>query len=62
MLETIFILFSAILAIFSYIAGKNKKENEILNNNAKVQKKINSKKPSINSVDDLYDKLQNGKF
>jgi hypothetical protein len=57
----ILLIFSALGTFFGFKAGKNNKENEILKNNANKQKKYNQK-PTINSDDDLYDKLSKGNF
>jgi hypothetical protein len=51
----ILLIFSALSAFFGFKAGKNSKENEILNNNANKQKKYNQK-PTINSDEFFIDK------
>jgi hypothetical protein len=57
----ILLIFSALGTFFGFKAGKTSKENEILKNNANKQNKYNQK-PTINSDDDLYDKLSKGNF
>ena len=54
------LLFTSLLSYFSYKYGKNKKENEILKDNEKLKNIF--KKNTINSNDDLYDKLSKGDF
>ena len=54
------LLFTSLLSYFSYKYGKNKKENEILKDNEKLKNIF--KKNTINSNDDLYDKLSKGNF
>lgn len=54
------LLFTSLLSYFSYKYGKSKKENEILKDNEKLKKIF--KKNTINSNDDLYDKLSKGDF
>ena len=54
------LLFTSLLSYFSYKYGKNKKENEVLKNNEKIKKIF--KNNTINSNDDLYDKLSKGNF
>lgn len=54
------LLFTSLLSYFSYKYGKNKKENEILKDNEELKKIF--KKNTINSNDDLYDKLSKGDF
>ena len=54
------LLFTSLLSYFSYQLGKNKKENEVLKNNEKIKKIF--KNNTINSNDDLYDKLSKGDF
>ncbi len=57
----ILLVFSALGTFFGFKAGKSSKENEVLKNNADKQKKYNQK-PSINSDDDLYNKLSKSDF
>lgn len=54
------LLFASLLSYFSYKYGKNKKENEILKDNEKLKNIF--KKNTINSNDDLYNKLSKGDF
>lgn len=54
------LLFSSLLSYFSYKYGKNKKENEILKNNEELKKIFESN--TINSNDDLFNKLSKGDF
>ena len=54
------LLFSSLLSYFSYKYGKNKKENEILRNNEELKKIFESN--TINSNDDLFNKLSKGSF
>lgn len=54
------LLFASLLSYFSYKYGKNKQENEILKDNEELKKIF--KKNTINSNDDLYDKLSKGDF
>lgn len=54
------LLFSSLLSYFSYKYGKNKKENEILKNNEELKKIFESN--TINSNDDLFNKLSKGSF
>lgn len=54
------LLFSSLLSYFSYKYGKNKKENEILKNNEELKKIFESN--TINSNDDLFNKLSKGNF
>ena len=54
------LLFSSLLSYFSYKYGKNKKENEILKNNEELKKIFKSN--TINSNDDLFNKLSKGSF
>ncbi len=54
------LLFTSLLSYFSYKYGKNKKENKILKDNEELKNIF--KKNTINSNDDLYDKLSKGNF
>ena len=54
------LLFSSLLSYFSYKYGKNKKEKEILKYNEKLRKIF--KENTINSNDDLFNKLSKGNF
>lgn len=54
------LLVASLLSYFSYQLGKNKKENEVLKNNEYIKNKF--KNNSINSNDDLYNKLSKGDF
>ena len=54
------LLFTSLLSYFSYKYGKSKQENEILKDNEELKKIF--KKNTINSNDDLYDKLSKGDF
>ena len=54
------LLFSSLLSYFSYKYGKNKKENEILKNNEELKRIFESN--TINSNDDLFNKLSKGGF
>lgn len=54
------LLFTSLLSYFSYIFGKNKKENQILKDNEEVKNKF--KNNTINSNDNLYNKLSKGDF
>lgn len=54
------LLFTSLLSYFSYKYGKDKKENEILKDNEKLKKIF--KNNTINSNNDLYDKLSKGNF
>ena len=54
------LFFTSLLSYFSYKYGKNKKENEILKNNEELKKIFESN--TINSNDDLFNKLSKGDF
>lgn len=54
------LLFTSLLSLFCYKTGKNKKENEILKYNEKLKKIF--KNNTINSNDDLFNKLSKGDF
>ena len=54
------LFFTSLLSYFSYKYGKNKKENEILKNNEELKKIFESN--TINSNDDLFNKLSKGNF
>ena len=54
------LLFASLLSYFSYKYGKNKQENKILKDNEELKKIF--KNNTINSNDDLYDKLSKGDF
>ena len=54
------LLVTGLLSYFSYKYGKNKKENEILKNNEELKKIFESN--TINSNDDLFNKLSKGNF
>lgn len=54
------LFFTSLLSYFSYKYGKNKKENEILKNNEELRKIFESN--TINSNDDLFNKLSKGNF
>ena len=54
------LFFTSLLSYFSYKYGKNKKENEILKNNEELRKIF--KDNTINSNDDLFNKLSKGNF
>lgn len=54
------LLFSSLLSYFSYKYGKNKKEKEILKYNEELRKIF--KENTINSNDDLFNKLSKGDF
>ena len=54
------LLVAGLLSYFSYKYGKNKKENEILKNNEELKKIFESN--TINSNDDLFNKLSKGNF
>ena len=53
-------LVAGLLSYFSYKYGKSKQENQILKNNEKL--KNDFKNNTINSNDDLYNKLSKGDF
>ena len=56
-----FIIFSnTLLSYFSYKYGKNKKEKEILKYNEELRRIF--KDNTINSNDDLFNKLSKGNF
>ena len=54
------LFFTSLLSYFSYKYGKNKKENEILKNNEELRRIF--KDNTINSNDDLFNKLSKGDF
>lgn len=54
------LLFTSLLSYFSYKCGKNKQENEILKDNEELKKIF--KNNTINSNDDLFNKLSKGDF
>ena len=54
------LFFTSLLSYFSYKYGKNKKEKEILKYNEKLRKIF--KENTINSNDDLFNKLSKGNF
>ena len=54
------LFFTSLLSYFSYKYGKNKKENEILKNNEELKRIF--KDNTINSNDDLFNKLSKGNF
>ena len=54
------LFFTSLLSYFSYKYGKNKKENEILKYNEELRKIF--KDNTINSNDDLFNKLSKGNF
>ena len=54
------LLFSSLLSYFSYKYGKNKKEKEILKYNEELRKIF--KDNTINSNDDLFNKLSKADF
>ena len=54
------LFFTSLLSYFSYKYGKNKKEKEILKYNEKLRKIF--KDNTINSNDDLFNKLSKGNF
>ena len=54
------LFFTSLLSYLSYKYGKNKKENEILKNNEELRKIF--KENTINSNDDLFNKLSKGDF
>ena len=59
-LIVISLFFTSLLSYFSYKYGKNKKEKEILKYNEKLRKIF--KENTINSNDDLFNKLSKGNF
>ena len=59
-LIVISLFFTSLLSYFSYKYGKNKKENEILKYNEELRKIF--KDNTINSNDDLFNKLSKGNF
>ena len=59
-LIVISLFFTSLLSLFSYKYGKNKKEKEILKYNEKLRKIF--KENTINSNDDLFNKLSKGNF
>ena len=54
------LLVAGLLSYFSYKYGKNKKEKEILKYNEELRKIF--KDNTINSNDDLFNKLSKGNF
>ena len=54
------LFFTSLLSYFSYKYGKNKKENEIIKYNEELKKIF--KDNTINSNDDLFNKLSKGNF
>ena len=54
------LFFTSLLSYFSYKYGKNKKEKEILKYNEELRKVF--KDNTINSNDDLFNKLSKGNF
>ena len=54
------LFFTSLLSYFSYKYGKNKKENEIIKYNEELRKIF--KDNTINSNDDLFNKLSKGNF
>lgn len=54
------LFFTSLLSYFSYKYGKNKKEKEILKYNEELRKIF--KENTINSNDDLFNKLSKGDF
>lgn len=54
------LFFTSLLSYFSYKYGKNKKEKEILKYNEELRKIF--KDNTINSNDDLFNKLSKGNF
>ena len=54
------LLVAGLLSYFSYKYGKNKKEKEILKYNEELRKIF--KENTINSNDDLFNKLSKGNF
>ena len=54
------LLVAGLLSYFSYKYGKNKKEKEILKYNEELRKIF--KENTINSNDDLFNKLSKGDF
>ena len=54
------LFFTSLLSYFSYKYGKNKKENEIIKDNEELRKIF--KDNTINSNDDLFNKLSKGNF
>lgn len=54
------LFFTSLLSYFSYKYGKNKKENEIIKDNEELRKIF--KDNTINSNDDLFNKLSKGDF
>ena len=59
-LIVISLFFTSLLSLFSYKYGKNKKEKEILKYNEELRKIF--KENTINSNDDLFNKLSKGNF
>ena len=59
-LIVISLFFTSLLSYFSYKYGKNKKEKEILKYNEELRKIF--KDNTINSNDDLFNKLSKGNF
>ena len=59
-LIVISLFFTSLLSYFSYKYGKNKKEKEILKYNEELRKIF--KENTINSNDDLFNKLSKGNF
>ena len=54
------LFFTSLLSYFSYKYGKNKKEKEILKYNEELKRIF--KDNTINSNDDLFNKLSKGNF
>ena len=54
------LFFTSLLSYFSYKYGKNKKEKEILKYNEELRRIF--KDNTINSNDDLFNKLSKGNF
>ena len=54
------LFFTSLLSYFSYKYGKNKKENEMLKYNEELKRIF--KDNTINSNDDLFNKLSKGNF
>ena len=54
------LFFTSLLSYFSYKYGKNKKEKEILKYNEELRKIFEDN--TINSNDDLFNKLSKGNF
>ena len=54
------LFFTSLLSYFSYKYGKNKKEKEILKYSEELRKIF--KENTINSNDDLFNKLSKGNF